>query len=205
MAVVPLFGNRLSTSFLWRIHRRNGEPIRQFLRHSQLAQASRHDRIFPSTRFYVTPKLMTKSVKVTPKKRRGRPATGRDPHVTSRMPPGLIADVEAWATANGTTRSEAIRRLVEIGLAKSKARSTGRRPPAALVSDLAVEAIDSLPPKPVGKPGKLRAQELAAKAIEKMLDPAAPAEERAQRRRRLTKGPIEFREARVDQPKTKGK
>jgi len=37
------------------------------------------------------------------------------------------------------------------------------------------------------------------------LDPAAPPEERAQRRRRLTKGPIEFREARVDQPKTKGK
>jgi hypothetical protein len=52
---------------------------------------------------------------------------------------------------------------------------------------------------------KLRAQELAAHAIEKMTDPAAPPEERAQRQRRLTKGPPEFREVRVDRPKAKGK
>jgi hypothetical protein len=42
-------------------------------------------------------------------------------------------------------------------------------------------------------------------AIEKIIDPAAPPEERAQRRRRLTKGPLEFREDRVDLPKAKGK
>jgi hypothetical protein len=36
-----------------------------------------------------------------------------------------------------------------------------------------------------------------------MIDPAAPPEERAQRKRRLTKGPTEFREARIDQPKTR--
>jgi hypothetical protein len=59
---------------------------------------------------------MRKSIKVTPKKKRGRPATGRDPHVTSRMPAALIADVEAWAAANDTSRSDAFRRLVEIGL-----------------------------------------------------------------------------------------
>ena len=60
--------------------------------------------------------------------------------------------------------------------------------------------------RPVSKPGRrLRAQELATKAIEKIIDPAAPTEERAQRRRRLTNGPPEFREARVDQPKAKGK
>ena len=35
-------------------------------------------------------------------------------------------------------------------------------------------------------PNKLRAAELAAKTIEKTIDPAAPSEERAQRRRRLT-------------------
>jgi hypothetical protein len=51
----------------------------------------------------------------------------------------------------------------------------------------------------------LRAQELATKAIEKMIDPTAPPEERAQRRRRLTKGPTEFRDDRVDLPKAKGK
>jgi hypothetical protein len=150
---------------------------------------------------------MKKSIKVTPKKRRGRPATGRDPHVTSRMPSGLIAEVEAWAAANDTTRSEAIRQLVEFGLtAKTKARPSGRRPPAAIVADLAAETIDSLPPRPIAKPGRrTRARELARDAIEKMADPAASPEERTQRRRRLTKGPTEFREVRVDQPKAKTK
>ena len=51
---------------------------------------------------------------------------------------------------------------------------------------------------------KLRAQELATKTIEKIIDPSAPPAERAQRRRRLNKGPSEFREDRVDLPKAKG-
>jgi hypothetical protein len=59
---------------------------------------------------------MKKSIKVAPKKRRGRPATGKDPHIAARMPGPLIAEVERWAAANDTTRSEAFRRLVEIGL-----------------------------------------------------------------------------------------
>jgi hypothetical protein len=128
------------------------------------------------------------------------------------MPRTLIEQADAWAEANDTVRSEAIRRLVEIGLTvKTKAKPTGRVS-AAVLADLAAEAIDSLGPqvkapvRPVGKPGrKLRARELATKAIEKIIDPAAPPEERAQRRRRLTKGPTEFRDARVDQPKAKGK
>lgn len=45
------------------------------------------------------------------------------------------------------------------------------------------------------------AKELATKTIEKIIDPAAPPEERAQRPRRLTKGPLEFRDDRVDLPK----
>ena len=119
---------------------------------------------------------MKKSIKVIPLKRRGRPASGKDPHISARMPPALIAEVDAWSAANDTGRSEAIRRLVELGLtAKSR---PGRR---------------------------LRAQELATKAIEKIVDPAAPPEERAQRRRQLTKGPSEFREDRVDLPKAKGR
>jgi hypothetical protein len=48
-----------------------------------------------------------------------------------------------------------------------------------------------------------RAKELAAKAIEKISDPSASQEERTQRRRRLTRGPQEFREDRVDLPETK--
>jgi len=65
---------------------------------------------------------MKKSIRVAPKKMRGRPSTGgRDPHIAARMPPALIAEVEAWAVANDTSRSDAIRRLVEIGLkAKTK-------------------------------------------------------------------------------------
>jgi hypothetical protein len=87
-----------------------------------------------------------------------------------------------WGKSHGATRSEAIRRLVELGLTIKTSAS------------------------PVRKPGRrLRAQELATKAIEKIIDPVAPPEERAQRRRRLTKGPTEFREARVDLPKANGK
>jgi hypothetical protein len=48
-----------------------------------------------------------------------------------------------------------------------------------------------------------RARELAAKAIEKISDPSASQEERTQRRRRITRGPQEFREDRVDLPETK--
>ena len=77
------------------------------------------------------------------------------------------------------TLSEAIRRLVEKAL-KSEA-----------------------PPKPIAKPGRRRAKELARDAIEKMADPAASPEERTQRQRRLTKGPEEFREVRVDLPQRK--
>ena len=63
---------------------------------------------------------MKKSTKVAPKKR-GRPGTGKDPHMAARMPPPLIEQVEAWAEANQTSRSDAFRRLVELGLkAKGK-------------------------------------------------------------------------------------
>jgi len=97
------------------------------------------------------------------------------------MPDELIAQVEAWAAANDISRSEALRRLVELGLTvKTKAK----QPSAARAE---------------------RAKELAAKTIEKIIDPAAPPDERIERKRRLTKGPAEFRDARVDQPKAKGK
>ena len=63
-----------------------------------------------------------------------------------------------------------------------------------------------MPAKLVSKAlNKTRAAELAAKVVDKMIDPSAPADERDRRRRRLTKGPLEFREDRVDLPKAKGK
>jgi hypothetical protein len=64
---------------------------------------------------------MKKSIKVDRKKavgRRGRPPTGRDPMmlVSSKLPGALVGEVDGWAAANEATRSEAIRRLVELGL-----------------------------------------------------------------------------------------
>ena len=128
---------------------------------------------------------MPKSISVLPKPNTGgRPATGRDPVRAIRLSDEFLAKVDAWSSKQDDEpgRSEAIRRLVELGL-KVKTEA-----------------------KPVRRPGRrLRAQELATQAIEKIIDPAAPPDERAQRRRRLTKGPTEFREDRVDQPKAKGK
>jgi hypothetical protein len=40
--------------------------------------------------------------------------------MAARMPPELIAEVDAWATANDTSRSDAFRRLVELGLKAKK-------------------------------------------------------------------------------------
>ncbi len=99
-----------------------------------------------------------------------------------RAEPVLRAAIVRWAEnqPDTPTLSEATRRLVELGLTvKVKARPSSR--------------------------SVLRARELAAEAIDKIGDPTAHPEEHAQRRRRLTKGPEEFREVRVDRPKAKGK
>lgn len=61
---------------------------------------------------------MAKSISV--KRKVGRPATGVDRLVAARMPEDMIASIEAWAAKNRVDRSEAIRRLVELGLKKGK-------------------------------------------------------------------------------------
>ncbi len=60
-------------------------------------------------------RIVARSIAVIQKKR-GRPATGVDPLVALRIPKEAIAEIDAWAKANDTNRSEAIRRLVERGL-----------------------------------------------------------------------------------------
>jgi hypothetical protein len=57
---------------------------------------------------------MPESISV--KRKVGRPATGVDRLVAARMPEDMISSIEAWAAKNGVDRSEAIRRLVELGL-----------------------------------------------------------------------------------------
>jgi hypothetical protein len=63
--------------------------------------------------------FMTKSIKDIPKKR-GRPATGKDPLVGIRMPPDLISTLDTWAAKNDHTRAAAVRYFVEKGLSKAR-------------------------------------------------------------------------------------
>jgi hypothetical protein len=65
---------------------------------------------------------MKKSIKAEPKKR-GRPATGKDPMMGFRAAPVLRASIVRWAEnqPDRPTLSEATRRLVELGL-KVKAK-----------------------------------------------------------------------------------
>jgi hypothetical protein len=122
---------------------------------------------------------MAKSIAVRPKKR-GRPATGKDPLVNARMPLPLIKSIDGWAAKNTDgSRSEAIRRLVELGL------------------------VGSDPAKHTSPKAAAKASDMAGRRIDKIGDPSATPEERQDRKRRLIKGPREFREMRGNQPKPK--
>ena len=83
-----------------------------------------------SLTFYVSHKMGKESIPVTQKKRgRGRPATGQDPTLTVRLPMDLRSAIETWAKQqkDRPSRSEAIRRLIELGLvAKGKNRSSNK-------------------------------------------------------------------------------
>jgi hypothetical protein len=65
---------------------------------------------------------MPKSTVVLPKPKGGRPSTGRDPVRAIRLSDEFMARVDAWAAKQDDepSRSEAIRRLVEIGLKAKK-------------------------------------------------------------------------------------
>lgn len=71
--------------------------------------------------------------KVIPKKR-GRPATGRDPLIALRLPAELVKAVDKWAAKRGINRSSAIRQWIEIGLASAQGRATS--------ADMAGQTID---------------------------------------------------------------
>ena len=131
---------------------------------------------------------MAKSNRDIPKKKkRGPPSQGgRKSAQLVRMDGSLTDAIDHWRENNQSddlSRPEAIRRLVEIGLSKSSAKSRAA-PPAS----------------PAAK-----AKELAATAIDRLADASAPADEKASRKRRLLKGPEEFREVRVDHPNAKAK
>ena len=58
-------------------------------------------------------------------KKRGRPRTGVRNHVAARVTELEIEQIDSWATRHGVTRSEAIRRLLQIAL-----RAEGEAPPS---------------------------------------------------------------------------
>jgi hypothetical protein len=123
---------------------------------------------------------MARSIRALPRKR-GRPATGRDPVSAIRLSPDLIATIDKWAARNEvSSRSEAIRRLVEVGLAQAP------------------------PMKRQSRKAASKASEMAGRQIDKIGDPSATDEERQLRKRRLLKGPREFRDMRGNRPKPKG-
>jgi hypothetical protein len=99
--------------------------------------------------------------------------------VNTRFPPDEIAHLDAWIAAqeDAPSRPEAVRRLVEIALSRS--RSTKQRHPKAAS----------------------KAADMAGEQIDKLIEPATPAEEQQKRKRRLLKGPGEFRELRKDSKK----
>jgi hypothetical protein len=112
-----------------------------------------------------------------------RPSAGRVAISAVGLSEGLTADVDAWAEAHGMVRSDAIRKLVELGLSISTSAGADR---AARHDPVEIEIED-----------------LAVRQIDQLLDPALTREERERRIRRLTEGPPEFSDARVDLPKPK--
>jgi hypothetical protein len=101
--------------------------------------------------------------------------TNRDVVSAVRMPQELAAQVDAWAEAHGMVHSDAICRLVEFGL--SATRSAIFDAPRRVPSEI---------------------EHLAEEQIDKLLDPELPASERERRIRRLTEGPPEFSDKRID-------
>jgi hypothetical protein len=100
--------------------------------------------------------------------------------VNARMSPTLIKSIDGWAAKNSDgSRSEAIRRLVELGL------------------------VGSTPTKRTSPKEAAKASEMAGRRIDKLANLAMPEEERRARKRWLIKGPSEFRSMRGDQPKAK--
>jgi hypothetical protein len=97
-----------------------------------------------------------------------------------RLQDDEIKAIDSWARKQEppVTRPYAIRRLVVLGLAV-KTRSEPSERQRAVLADLASKTIDSLTAG------------------------ASNNDEKASRKRRLIKGPEEFREVRVDRPKVK--
>ncbi len=106
-------------------------------------------------------------------------ATAAHPVSAVKLPAVLTAQIDAWAGAQEINRSEAIQRLIELGLKSDAAADT----------------------KPVSCHGAAALEELAARQLDQFIDPDTPQDERERRIHRLTEGPPEFVNLRIDLPK----
>ena len=126
-------------------------------------------------------KIMKRSISRTEKRGRGRPRTNPT-SVHLSLAPDLLARIDQFLAAQMDTpsRPEVIRRLIELALG------------------------DLEPAKQLNPRARSRALDLASKQIDKLIDPATPDEERQVRKRRLLKGPREFRDIRdnIRKPKS---
>jgi len=129
----------------------------------------------------------------------------------------LMRAIDDWADARADgSRSEAIRRLLEVGLkaAPPKPEDVVTDIPAAPASlwpmpeDLERALSGEQQPMPQqSQKSASKATDMAGQQIDKLGDASATNEERQTRKRRLLKGPKEFRDIReqalADQPKRK--
>jgi hypothetical protein len=146
---------------------------------------------------------MAKSISdIRVRKKRGRKkpgpprTTGPGEQVLVRLHQPMLGELERWAAKSGVTRAEAIRRLIEAALSDNNAEGARSMIERALAG--------SEPTKQTSPKAAAKASEMAGEQIDKIGDPSATAEERQQRKRRLIKGPREFRDMRGDRPKPKG-
>ena len=115
------------------------------------------------------------------KKRHGSLVGEEAPVSAVRLPADLTRAIDVWATKNKIdTRAEAIQRLVELGI--SVKRPGGRR----------------------SETQRARAKEMAGSAIDSLTDVTAHPDDKATRKRRLLRGPEEFRDTLIDQSKKAG-
>ena len=118
------------------------------------------------------------------RKKRGPPPTGKGTLIGVRLQPVPLAQVDRWAASQKDKpgRPEAIRRLLELALAKTLTKR-GTEPDSPHRAGMrAKKAAD--------------ASEMASLELDRMGDPLATDEERQLRKRRLMKGPKEFRDIR---------
>lgn len=116
-----------------------------------------------------------------PKRPTNRPAKPSITTLSVRCDPKMLIGLDEWrhAQRGAPSRAAAIPRLVQQALAGVTAT------------------------RQHSSTSKRKAADMAGRELDRLGDQQASGEERAYRKRRLIRGPQEFRETRRDQPKTK--